>query len=825
MKAERNGSRGVGILILLMVSLLISVGVCLAAPPGQGTLTIIEPDGKPGSGCPLEHTSVKAEISGFVTSVEVKQIFRNPREKKIEAVYTFPLSAQAAVNDMLMKVGDRVVKGVIKRREEARRIYEEARDRGQVASLLDQERPNIFTQSVANIMPGEKVEITIKYVETLPYEAGAFRFVFPMVVGPRFIPGRPTGKQGTGWAKDTTSVPDASRVTPPVAEKGKRAGHDIDITVSIDAGVPIEKIDSKLHEVEIDRKGKTRAVIVLKNKKEIPNRDFVMEYLVAADEVRSGVLTHKDGTEGYLALVIIPPKRVKFEEIAPRELIFIVDRSGSQMGKPLEKCKETMKYVIERMNPDDTFNFIDFANDTRMLFSSPKKNTPETRAKVFKYLDSIIAGGGTRMTGAIWEAMSTDPPQHRLRIVTFMTDGLVGNDFEVISMIKKLRGTSRWFSFGTGNSVNRFLLDNIARVGGGEVDYILLNRPGEEVAKKFYERISAPVLTDVKLSLQGITLDDVYPSVVSDLWSGKPLVFKARYSNPGKGSITVKGFRAGKPYEQTLEVTLPDQETRNTALESLWARAKVDDLVDRDLMGIQRGNARKEIKEQIIEVALAHRIVTQFTSFVAVEETVITKDGKPVKVTVPVELPDGVSREGIFGEETRITGKGTVTAYRYMRRSGSVPASVSGNLYGRPGHPMSAAPSVSARVARKEALPRSFGRGTVTPQPSYEGVKPGDRASIPPKLSDGLAELVKMQDKPLNWSKGKVTLKDGKVNIQVWLKRGGDTTLKKLKGMGLEISFTASTGKMVIGSISVEKLEALSEVDEVRFIEPFVVSG
>ncbi len=815
---KSTGRRLIGILIFLPVFFLMMAGVGMAAGPGQGTLTIIEPDGKPGPGCPLEHTSVKAEISGFITNVEVKQIFHNPMKKKIEAVYTFPLSAKAAVNDMLMKVGDRVVKEVIKRREEARRIYEEARNKGKVASLLDQERPNIFTQSVANIMPGEKVEITIKYVETLPYEDGAFRFVFPMVVGPRFIPGRESGKQGTGWAKDTTSVPDASRITPPVAEEGKRAGHDIDITVSVDAGVPIEKIDSKLHEVDVKREGKSKAIVALKNKKEIPNKDFVLEYLVAADTVRSGILTHKDGAEGYLAVIMIPPKRVTPKQIAPRELIFIVDRSGSQSGRPLEKCKETMRYVIERMNPNDTFNFIDFANDARMLFSSPKKNTPETRAKVLSYLDSITAGGGTRMNSAIWEAMSTDPPEHRLRIVTFMTDGLVGNDFQVISMIRKLRGTSRWFSFGTGNSVNRFLLDNIARVGGGEVDYILLNTRGEDVAKKFYKRIAAPVLTDIKLSVEGIALEDLYPAAVSDLWSGKPLVFKARYSKPGKGTITVKGFQAGKPYEQTLKLTLPDKETANVALESLWARAKVDALMDKDLMCIQRGNARKEVKEEIIKVALAHRIVTQFTSFVAVEETIMTEGGKPVKVTIPVELPDGVSREGVFGKKKWSPVKGRlIGSPQGWRHHGAVNRSFSS----APGAPM----SVTAGAIKRDARIERFNRHKSKSQLSYEADASRRAASVPSKLSPELAELLKMKDKPKNWTKGTVTVKDGKVTVQVWLKRAGDKTLKKLKDLGLEISFTAATGKMVIGSIAVEKLKALSEIDEVRLVEPFAVSS
>ncbi len=420
---------------------------CLGDSSGQGQLTIIDPDGKTESTCPLEHTSVKADVSGFVASVEVKQIFHNPRSDKIEAIYTFPLSADGAVDQMLMKVGAKVIRGEIKRREEARQIYEAARDKGQMASLLDQERPNIFTQSVANIMPGQKVEITIRYVETLTYEDGAFKFNFPMVVGPRFIPGQPDAKQGTGWARDTSQVPDASRITPPVAEEGKRAGHDIDLVVSIDAGVRIEKIESQLHEVDIEHKEENKALVSLKNKKEIPNRDFVLRYLVASDQIKSGALSHKEGENGYVMMVVIPPKRVQAEQTAPRELIFIIDVSGSQQGLPLEKAKETVKYIIDRMNPHDTFNVIDFNDTSRMLFPSPKENTPETRGKALQYVKSLKGSGGTRMISAIWEALNTKPPENRLRVVTFMTDGLVGNDFEVISMVKKLRDKSRWFLF------------------------------------------------------------------------------------------------------------------------------------------------------------------------------------------------------------------------------------------------------------------------------------------------------------------------------------------------------------------------------------------
>ncbi len=812
-------------LVLMLVSMgvmgCLSPGICWAETPGQGSLTIIEPDGNSGGGCPLEHTSVRGEISGFISRVSVVQTFHNPRQDKIEAIYTFPLPNEAAVDEMLMRVGSRVVRGEIKKREEARRIYQEARDRGNVASLLDQERPNIFTQSVANIMPGEKVEITIRYVEMLPYNDGSFKFVFPMVVGPRFIPGVPTEKQGAGWAPDTDKVPDASRITPIVTPEGTRAGHDIDLTVSIDAGVPIRELKSKLHEVTIQRGGPTRAEVALQDQKEIPNRDFVLEYGVAGDQIQSGFLAHKEGDEGYVALIMIPPKKVSPEQIAPKEMIFVIDRSGSQHGKPLDKAKETMKYVIEHMNQDDTFNVIDFGNTARMLFSEPKKNSPETRAKAMKYIYALDANGGTWMGPAVEKVCNIPAQENRLRIVTFMTDGYVGNDFEIISLVQKLRGKSRWFPFGAGNSVNRFLLDNMARVGGGEVDYILLNRPGEEVAKKFYQRIAAPVLTNISLQMDGLSLQETFPKDVSDLWDRKPIIFKAKYSKAAKGTVVIKGFAAGKPYEEKLEINLPEREAANSSLGSLWARAKVDDLMDLDLIGVQRGKVKEEIREEIIQVALKHRIMTQFTSFVAVEETVITAGGKPTTIAVPVEMPDGVSRERIFGDEL-------ATPAQKMS---------AGQVSSRASEPMSApgfamAPMEARKYERGSSsfLQRAKRPGVLAEKPLSEAEKDTRIASLDKeqsriealtdKLSPELRTLIDRKDRPKDFKEGKLSVVAGKIMVQVWLTKSTDEVLKKLKEAGLDVSFIASTGKMVLGVLDVDLLKKLTEIPEVHFIEP-----
>jgi Ca-activated chloride channel homolog len=421
------------------------------------------------------------------------------------------------------------------------------------------------------------------------------------------------------------------------------------------------------------------------------------------------------------------------------------------------------------------------------------------------------------MGPAVEEVCKAPSPENRLRIVTFMTDGYVGNDFEIISLVQKLRGNSRWFPFGAGNSVNRFLLDNMARVGGGEVDYILLNRPGEEVAKKFYQRIAAPVLTDISVTTEGVTLDEMFPAAVSDLWDRKPVIFKARYSKSGKGSVTIKGFSAGKPNEQKLEISLPEHESANPSLGSLWARAKVDNLMDRDLMGVQRGKIKDELRDEIIRVALEHRIMTQFTSFVAVEETVVTVGGKPTTIAVPVEMPDGVSREGIFGDATSNAlqmhpgGVGapapTMASSTAMRHTEARKYEGGAMNFGRAKRP--ATPHEQARLER-EISHRD-------PSVDKEHLK---TASVMNKLAPELRAIAERKDGLKNFTEGKVTVKDGKITVQVWLTRATDEVLKKLKEAGLEVLFTATTGKMVLGAMDVDRLAKLAEIAEVRLIEP-----
>jgi len=624
----------------------------------RGGLAIVDASGKRRGSCPLKHTAVRGEISGFLSRVTVTQEFENPLKEKIEAVYAFPLPRAAAVDDMTMAVGDRTVRGKVLRREEAQAVYEAAREGGQVASLLDQERPNIFTQSVANIMPGERVSVTISYVETLKYEDGAYEFSFPMVVGPRYVPGSPVGKQGGGFAPDTDRVPDASRITPRPAGEGVAAGHDLSLELALDAGVPIDSLRSATHEIDVDRTSPSAARVRLRDGAVRPNKDFVLRYDVAGQKISDALLTHRDGRGGFFTMILQPPERVTAADVMPKELVFVLDTSGSMSGFPIEKAKEAMKHALEGLYPQDTFNLITFAGDTSILFPEPVPATPENLEKAKRFLETREGGGGTEMMKAISAALDPSDSQAHVRIVCFMTDGYVGNDMEIVGEVKK-HPNARVFSFGIGGSVNRFLLDKMAEEGRGEVEYVGLNDDGSAAARRFHERVRNPLLTDIEIDWGGLPVADVYPKRIPDLFGVKPVVITGRFTRPAGGTARLRGRMQGVNFEREVNVWLPEAEPRHDVLATLWARTRVEDLMSHDYQGLQQGTMSPDVRASITSLGLEFRLMTQFTSFVAVEEMTITDGGRPRRIDVPVELPEGVSEAAVpmaaaeFGVQAR----------------------------------------------------------------------------------------------------------------------------------------------------------------------------
>ena len=609
----------------------------------QGALYAVSKKGAELGECPLKNTKVTADISGFITRVKVVQEFENNFSEPIEAVYTFPLSQNSAVDDMTMRIGERIIRGRILKKEEARKVYESAKSKGNTASLLDQERPNIFTQSVANISPGEKIQIEISYVETLKFDDGSYEFVFPMTVAPRYIPA-------------SVDEEDAKKISPPSVSE-TRDGHDISVEVNLNAGVPVEQIRSNSHEIDSLNLSPNSAKISLKSGTTIPNKDFVLRYDVIGKRLEDAILTnYSDKNGGFFSLILSPPERLSAEDVTPKEIVFVLDTSGSMSGFPIEKAKESMKLALDNLYPDDTFNLITFAGDTHVLFEKPVPATRANMDRAQEFLASRTGGGGTEMMTAIKTALEpSDAQEDHIRIVCFMTDGVVGNDFEIISEVQK-HPNARVFSFGIGDSVNRFLLDQIAKQGRGEAEYVSLEDDGSRAARRFYERIRTPYLTDISIEWNGLPVNEIYPRRIPDLFGAKPVVVSGRYGKAANGTIKLKGKIGGQNFEREIAVDLPATESAGDVMATLWARTKIDDLMSQNWdFTTEQTRETPRLKNEIVKLGLDYRLLTQFTSFVAVEEKIVKQNGKTKTVRVPAYVPaeflegDGVGVGSGFG--------------------------------------------------------------------------------------------------------------------------------------------------------------------------------
>ena len=633
--------------------------------------------------CPLKHTDVKANIAGFIARVTVVQTFHNPYDEKIEAVYVFPLPHTAAIDDMTMTVGDRRIVGLIKRRAEAQALYQEAIQQGKTASLLEQERPNIFTQSVGNIAPQDEVRIEISYVDVLDYDMGTYEFHFPMVVGPRYIPGAPTSKvpelpdelegkvgelevpldgvregaepSGTGVAPDTDRVPDASRITPPVLKPGYRTAHDISLAVSLDAGVPIQDIQIVNHKAEVDRVDASGATAVLSPADSIPNKDFVMKYAVVGKKPGMAVLAHsKEPKQGYFMLMIQPKLDAELTKAPPREIVFLVDVSGSMRGEPTQKVKETMHHFLRRTKPNDTVQVITFAGFASKLFEKPVPATQGNIEHALNLTQQIRGGGGTEMLKAIKLVLNEPVDPERVRIVVMLTDGYIGNEAEIIAEVDKRAGDQiRFWALGIGTSPNRYLIDGVAKHGGGMAKMLALNTDPGPLVEQIAERIHRAQLAKIQIDWNGLSVYETYPRRIPELWAGRPIVMFGRYAAGGSQKIELSGSAEGKPLKYKLHVTLPAAQPAHDVLSKVWARKKIEDISAQ----LYAANA-PEIIEEITNIALNHRLMTQYTSFVAVDENdmqPINQEAKvPRQVVVPVPLPEGTEYRGFYNQSTRV---------------------------------------------------------------------------------------------------------------------------------------------------------------------------
>lgn len=586
---------------------------------------------------PLKHTDVQAAILGYIGTVDVTQQYHNPYESKIEAVYVFPLPHNAAVREFVMTIGERRIRGIIRERAEAEEIYRQARSQGYAASLMTQERPNIFTQSVANIEPGKAIDIHIRYFHTLAYDDGWYEFVFPMVVGPRFNP--PGSTDGVGAVARGGQGASGQSTEVQYLKPGERSGHDISLTATIDAGVAIEELRCTTHAVAVaQQEVPERAEVKLSQLDTIPNRDFVLRYKVTGGRVKSSMMTAQTERGGYFTLMLFPPDSLRQLQRMPLELVFVLDCSGSMSGEPIAQAKTAIERALKHMRPDDTFQLIRFSNNASQLGPRPIPATPENVRKGLAYLRSLEGMGGTMMIEGIKAALDFEHDPRRLRFVCFMTDGYIGNEVEILGEVHKRIGASRIFSFGVGTSSNRYLLDHMAKIGRGAVAYLDLKDSATEVMDRFFERISHPAMTDLEIDWAGMKASDVYPARSPDLFVGRPVILTGRCDGAVPPVVRVRG-RIGDGV-QTLEVPVSGSDAAATALPAVWARMKIADLGDRATY--QRDG---DLPGQIRTVALEYGLMSAYTAFIAVDSTTRTAGDYGTTVHVPVPVPEGVRYE------------------------------------------------------------------------------------------------------------------------------------------------------------------------------------
>jgi Ca-activated chloride channel family protein len=593
---------------------------------------------------PLKHTDVRATVSGHIGSVRVMQQFHNPYDGKIEALYVFPLPENAAINEFVMTIGTRKIRGVIREREEAEKIYAEAKSQGHVASLLTQERPNVFTQAVANIEPGHQIDVAIRYFHTLRQEDGWYEFVFPMVVGPRFNPPHTTDGVGavargaTGGSGQATEV---SYLAP-----GERSGHDIALRVDLDTGVlPIRDLVCRTHRIESVSEADGKTTVVLSPSDSLPNKDFVLRYRLAGDAIQSSFLTHHDTRGGYFSLMLQPPAALERQYRQPLELVFVLDCSGSMNGRPLQQAKAAIETALRRLDPDDTFQIINFSERASRLGGAPLPATPANVRRGLDYLRRLDSEGGTMMVEGIKAALDFRHDPKRLRFVCFLTDGYIGNEVEILKEVDQRLGSARIFSFGVGSSVNRYLLDSMAKLGRGAVAYLGHNDDAAALMEGFFDRIRHPALTDVRIDWDGMEVDDVFPKKIPDLFVGRPVVLSGRFQGTGTRILRITGRSGGRELRLDLPVDLDHTAAGHEALPAVWARMKIAELARE---GVREQNWLRA--GQIKQVALDHDLMSAFTAFVAVDASRITEGRHGTTVPVPVPVPEGVRYENAVRE-------------------------------------------------------------------------------------------------------------------------------------------------------------------------------
>ena len=570
---------------------------------------------------PILKSDVQIAVTGLIARATVRQEFTNPSKKKgdwLEGVYVFPLPETAAVDHLRMIVGDRIIEGHIKERAEAKKAYEQAKQDGKRTSLVEQERPNIFTTSVANIGPGEHVIIEIEYQETVRYENGQFHLRFPMAVGPRYIPGTAViiedqAPKGSGSSFDTDRVPDASRITPPVQTPNQGSINPVSLSLTLNPGFPVAKIESSFHPIITIPDSNGEYQISLRADAVPADRDFqLMWHPTARTEPMATVFTEQHNGETYAMLMLVPPseQNAKTPRLA-RDLTFIIDTSGSMAGPSIEQAKASVAAALTRLTTHDRFNIIQFSNTVRSLFSTPQPVTTATIKQAIRYTEHLSADGGTEVLPALRQALRSPQDSSRLQQIILLTDGQIGNEEELFELLHHQLATRRLFTIGIGSTPNSHLMRKTAEFGRGTFTYIGNVNEVKDKLDGLFKKLERPVLNAITIDQTGWSGLEPYPAQIADLYEGEPVVLAIKASSLPPQAI-LRGQTGAQPW--SLPVALKSSASHG-GLSIYWARQKISALMDETY----KGGAEEGIRKAVLDVALTHHMVSQFTSLVAVD--------------------------------------------------------------------------------------------------------------------------------------------------------------------------------------------------------------
>jgi Ca-activated chloride channel family protein len=592
------------------------------------------PDGDPSTDrLPLKSSKADIVIDGPIARVTVTQRYGNAGTRAIHARYVFPGSTRAAVQGLTMQIGERSIRAKIQEKEEAKKLFEAAKQAGKHAALLDQKRPNVFMMDVANILPGDEVALTLQYSELLVPDQGVYELVYPTVVGPRY------------GGDPVQAAPDAPWLANPYAadkaDGGNPARIDTGIQVHLASPIPVSDLRSVQHKIATNWIDDKRVEIGLDaSERDAGNRDFILRFRLQGEQINSGLMTYEWNGEHYFLMMAQPPKRVEAAQVMKREYLFVVDVSGSMHGFPLDTANEVMRELLGKLRPKESFNILFFSGGSSVLSPTPLQASPVNLHRALDMMKGIQGSGGTELVPALEQAFKMPRTPDTVRSVVVVTDGYISAERQAYDLIRQNLNSTNLFAFGVGSSVNRHLIDSMARAGAGEPFVITDATEAAGVGERFRRYVESPVLSQIRLHGQGVELYDMEPAQIPVMLAERPIVVFGKYRDAQPGAkLALSGITADGEYRSSLPLANEAHPNSGELLPILWARQRVERLSEAQATDAEGGL----IRDKIVEIGLLHSLLTPYTSFVAVDETVVNKEGQTEDVQQPLPLPQGVS--------------------------------------------------------------------------------------------------------------------------------------------------------------------------------------